>query len=66
MGCSGNCQLDAVEVVAVEGLHYYGVNTRFCINMVVTGGYGGYSVTEIDSPGGWGVVVAAFLGDEDV
>jgi glucan 1,3-beta-glucosidase len=65
VGCSGDCQTNAVYIESTSGLYYFGLSTHQVTNLVVNNGQ--TLVRELNNPGGWqeGGTVAAFLTDEN-
>lgn len=63
VGCGSACQTNAVAISGTSDLYYYGVNTRYVVNLIQQNG--SPLVTENNNPGGWGAVCAAFLWDEN-
>lgn len=59
--CGSTCQTNAVSITGTTALHYYGINTRSNVNLVLNNGNA--LVTQNNNPGGWGACVAALLSD---
>lgn len=58
-GCNGDCQKNAISINNAHDVHWFGINTKSCTNVIVNNGQS--AVTEYYNPGSWGAVVGAFL-----
>ncbi|RFU24725.1 hypothetical protein B7463_g11612, partial [Scytalidium lignicola] len=63
INCNSVCQTNAIAISGTTDLYYWGINTRYVLNLIQQNG--SPLVTENNNPGGWGAVVAAFLTDEN-